>query len=223
MSILSPDAEYFIYSGASQSAPEDLTSYVKMALPSAQVRYEYADDIRADGELAISMYSYVYTSKITGKETRYRGCDVMTICDGKIIKVHEYSSVADTPPEEKNRERLALDDHRLNTLAGDLKDYFDQHQPYLDSALKLEGVAKALGCTRNQLSYLFNHVFDTRFYDYISEARIDYLLAQLNEENKNNISDIALDSGFNSLTTFYKFFKKRTGLTPKAYIKQLQS
>ena len=77
------------------------------------------------------------------------------------------------------------------------------------------------GYSRNQLSYLFNQVFEESFYSYINAARVNYFIDLIKSDMSANIADIAADSGFNSMTTFYKFFKQKTGLTPKVYIKQL--
>ncbi|MNZ46795.1 DNA-binding transcriptional regulator MelR [compost metagenome] len=35
------------------------------------------------------------------------------------------------------------------------------------------------------------------------------------------IDDLAFSAGFNSLSAFYKCFREHTGLTPKAYLKQI--
>ena len=35
------------------------------------------------------------------------------------------------------------------------------------------------------------------------------------------IDDLAYNAGFNSLSAFYKCFREHTGLTPKAYLKQI--
>ncbi|WP_019528005.1 nuclear transport factor 2 family protein [Dasania marina] len=220
LSILHPKAEYITFFGAKEVRAKDIANYVKVALPSSQLDYIYHDDLRVDGDVAISTYSFVHTSAITGKESSCRGCDVMTISQGKIIRIHEYSSFSEVGRTEdySGREKIALDELRISQVVDDVSEYLNQQQPYLNALLSLDDVVDATGYSRNQLSYVFNHVFKLSFYAYINLARVDYFLANVNEHS--HIAALSSDSGFNSLTTFYKFFKKKTGLTPKAYIKK---
>jgi AraC-like DNA-binding protein len=116
--------------------------------------------------------------------------------------------------------KIALDEYRITILTDDLNDYFLTH-PYLNNELTLSDVALATGYTRNQISYVLNRSFGKSFYDYINYARINYLLEQLILSYKGNINFLADQAGFNSITTFYKFFKQKTGQTPKAYINNM--
>ncbi len=222
-SILSIDAEYISYSGSSQTQPEDLMEYIKVALPSAQKSYIYHGNLCVDGQVAITTYSFDYKSKTSDQIKSYYCCDIMTFRNGKLIRVHEFNSIIEQPLKLKSDAgtKIALDEYRINILADDLNDYFSQH-PYLNTELSLSDVANATGYTRNQISYVLNHIFEMSFYDFINYARIDYLLNQLISNYNGNINDIASSAGFNSITTFYKFFKLQTGLTPKSYLKQAE-
>ena len=223
LSILSADAEYIIFSGATQVLIKDVANYISLGLPSNQLRYIYHDDARVDGDMAFSLYSFVYQSSHTGKQSSARGCDVMTIRDGQIVCVHEYSSFAEVSKASTAtvREKIALDEKRLQCMVKDIQDYFYHKQTYLSPDLQLNDLVVGTGYSRNQLSYLFNQVFEESFYSYINAARVNYFIDLIKSDMSANIADIAADSGFNSMTTFYKFFKQKTGLTPKVYIKQL--
>ncbi|MCR8923167.1 helix-turn-helix domain-containing protein [Dasania sp. GY-MA-18] len=221
LSILSPNAEYITFSGAKQVRAKDVQTYVKISLPTALLDYIYHDEVRVDGDTAFSTYSFVYISPISGKKSSCRGCDVMTIRDGKIIRVHEYSSFAELGKEGGRSDlgKIALDEASINAIVRDTQAYF-KTQPYLNPELSLDDVAKATGYSRNQLSYVFNQVFDLSFYQYINNARVDYFISQLQQPCR-NITALATESGFSSMTTFYKFFKQKTDLTPKLYMQQL--
>ena len=220
LSILHPKAEYVTFFGAKEVRAKDVASYVKVALPSAQLDYVYHDDLRVDGDVAISTYSFVHKSPITGKESTCRGCDVMTIKNGRIVRIHEYSSFSEVGRKEEllGREKIALDEERIERVVGDLKQYLSEREPYLDASLSLDDVVAATGYSRNQISYVFNHVFSRTFYEYMNLSRAEYFLRHLQADS--NIAELAAQAGFNSPTTFYKFFKQKTGLTPGAYIKQ---
>ena len=220
LSMLDPDAELVTFNGAKEVRAKDLVAYVKAALPSPQLEYIYHDQLRVDGDVAIATYSFVYRSLISGKESTCRGCDIMTFRNGKIVRIHEYSTFSDVGRKDElvGREKIALDELRIKQVVSDLKQYLEQKQPYLDASLSLDDVVAATGYSRNQVSYVFNHVFELSFYEYMNLARAEYFLGHLKADS--NIAELAADSGFNSPTTFYKFFKQKTGLTPKAYIKQ---
>ncbi|MBL4544564.1 MAG: helix-turn-helix transcriptional regulator [Oceanicaulis sp.] len=69
------------------------------------------------------------------------------------------------------------------------------------------------------MSQTLNGHLGTTFFDYVARWRVQaaqpLLLAQ-----EASVLTIALEVGFNSRSTFYKAFKRETGLTPKDYQKQ---
>lgn len=57
--------------------------------------------------------------------------------------------------------------------------------------------------------------------DYVPNLKIDYAKDKL-EKTDMDIIDIAYGIGFNGLSSFYQFFKKKTGCTPATYRKENQ-
>ena len=107
-------------------------------------------------------------------------------------------------------------------MAQDLEHYFQRQRPYLHPELDLQQVADASGYSRNQISYLLNQVLGQSFYRYVNQARLQHLMARLDDDSvEATIDDLAFGAGFNSLSAFYKCFRAHTGLTPKAYLKQI--
>ena len=107
-------------------------------------------------------------------------------------------------------------------MAEDLLQYFQRQQPYLDPELDLQRVAKECGYSRNQISYLLNQVLGQSFYRYVNLARLQHLLGMLDTVAPPlRIDELAFAAGFNSLSAFYTCFRQHTGLTPKAYAKQI--
>lgn len=98
-----------------------------------------------------------------------------------------------------------------------------QHQPlYLDANLTLAKLAKQLGWSVPKLSQLLNDNLQTSFNDYINAYRIAYARQLLAQQAPLKMADLAEQSGYNALSTFYSAFKKATGLTPARYKQQLQ-
>lgn len=94
-------------------------------------------------------------------------------------------------------------------------------QLFLNPQLSLKLVAERLGISSNYLSQIVNNHSDYNFADYINRKRIflakEFLVDP--EFNKYTIHSIALETGFNSKSSFYTSFKKVTNLTPSQYKK----
>jgi AraC-like DNA-binding protein len=92
---------------------------------------------------------------------------------------------------------------------------------YRDPNLGLDSMAKKLNISGNYLSQLVNKLSGHNFTDYVNRYRIEDAKSKLRNPNFINytIIAIALESGFNSKSTFYSAFKKLTGISPKEYRK----
>ena len=84
------------------------------------------------------------------------------------------------------------------------------------------------GPGRNESDYyafnLLNQVLGQSFYRYVNQARLQHLLDGLQAtSDAGRIDELAFAAGFNSLSAFYKCFRERLGMTPKAYLKQISA
>ena len=91
---------------------------------------------------------------------------------------------------------------------------------YLESKLTLNTLANELGISVNHLSQLINQYQGKNFYDFVNEYRIEEFKARVSSPRNRhlNILAIALDSGFNSKSSFNSVFKKHTGITPSQFM-----
>lgn len=96
-----------------------------------------------------------------------------------------------------------------------------QEKPYLEPKLTLSQLAEKLEISPNNLSQIINQCEGKNFYDFVNSYRISEFINRANDQtNKNlNILGIALDSGFNSKSSFNEVFKKQMGKTPSNYLK----
>lgn len=76
--------------------------------------------------------------------------------------------------------------------------------------------AKLLGFEYHYFSRLFHQLFNMNFRQYLNLYRIDRACALLRVPQK-DISDIALECGFQTLRSFNRAFKAVTGQTPSQY------
>ena len=93
---------------------------------------------------------------------------------------------------------------------------------YLDTSLSLRSLASAADLHPNKLSWLLNDQLGMSFNDYVNDFRLECFKKQALDPVNNNFTllGLAFESGFNSKSTFNTFFKKRTGTTPRSWLKQ---
>lgn len=92
-------------------------------------------------------------------------------------------------------------------------DYLDEH---FSEDLTLETVADVAGFSKFHFSRLFKQCSGYNFYDYLCYRRIKSAETLLLKPSL-SITEVALQSGFSSLSTFNRTFKKIKGCTPSEY------
>lgn len=115
-----------------------------------------------------------------------------------------------------------LDQNEAQRLEKLLVYNMQEERPYLNEDLTLRDLADLLPTTQKKLSMLLNQHLKTNFYDYINKYRVAAFMAELKEERNEQYSivGIASDCGFKSKSSFYRIFKKETGISPGEYKKQ---
>ena len=81
-------------------------------------------------------------------------------------------------------------------------------------------VAAAAGVSKGHAMSLFQKTLETSINSYLTNLRLHHARTMLvNGDDK--ILNIALDSGFGSVSRFYEIFVRDTGITPRAYRRSL--
>lgn len=228
MALYHSDVEYHDFFQNRVIGHAELREYVRVCLPrEAGEDIIHSDRIRVDGCTAFIQYEVT----VQGGDglTAFHSSEAITVKDGLIWRVNEYATLVRQGSKSISNgglrpatSRLGLSPRQLSTMAQDLEHYFHRQRPYLDPELDLQQVAKDSGYSRNQISYLLNQVLGQSFYRYVNQARLQHLLAGLDGSSGGATMDaLAFGAGFNSLSAFYKAFREHTGLSPKAYVKQL--
>lgn len=96
-------------------------------------------------------------------------------------------------------------------------------KPYTNPNLKIAGLAATIGTSAHTLSYLFNQHLNRNYYDYINDYRITEFKRLVNKDEyaKYTLSALAELCGFSSRASFFRSFKKATGITPNEYIRSI--
>ncbi len=121
----------------------------------------------------------------------------------------------------RNHERHIKDQEQLKKIAEELKHELDSGI-YLDSELSLATLSQKLKTNNVVLSKAINKEFRSNFYDLINHYRIEQFINLAGDEAHAHLNylGLATEVGFNSKTTFNKYFKKYKGVTPKEYFKR---
>ena len=125
-------------------------------------------------------------------------------------------------PKNPVAKQKRLNESQMAMLNEKLTELMTVDQLFLDNALSLPVLARSLGATSNETSYLINEIYQDNFYNFINQYRVEEAKKLLlsDEFQKRNIIGIAYQSGFNSKTAFHLAFKKYTGQSPTDFIKQ---
>ena len=93
---------------------------------------------------------------------------------------------------------------------------------FLNPTLNIQELSRKLSLSQQEVSQVINANFHKKFRDLINECRVEEVKKKLHSKDiaYMSILGIALECGFNSEATFYRIFKKNTGLSPKEYRQQ---
>lgn len=93
----------------------------------------------------------------------------------------------------------------------------EQRQPYLNSDLKLVDVATMLATNRNVISSCINTQRGCSFSQFVNEYRVAYAQEMMRSQPDVKISEVWMQSGFSTETSFFRAFKAVTGMTPSEW------
>lgn len=105
-----------------------------------------------------------------------------------------------------------------------LKTTMDREQLYINPELTLLELAQTLKVHPNNLSQVINTFEGKNFYDYVNSKRVELFLklVVIPDNKKYTILSLAYECGFNSKSSFNKYFKKMINLTPTEYLNSLK-
>ncbi len=118
--------------------------------------------------------------------------------------------------------RLLMQPAEIEMTLKKLDQLMHQDERYLDTALTLRTMAAEAELHPNKLSWMLNDQVGVSFNDYINNFRLEcFKQKALDPANKNfTLLGLAFESGFNSKSTFNDYFKKKTGITPRKWLKK---
>jgi AraC-like DNA-binding protein len=127
------------------------------------------------------------------------------------------------PIKSVGYERSGLSDEQAAQHHRQLLAIMKEKRPYLNGELSAQELAQLVGISTHQLSQVLNTIQQESYFDFVNRYRVDEVKARLQNKDYAHLTllGIALDSGFNSKTSFNTIFKKFTGQTPSQFQKTL--
>lgn len=130
---------------------------------------------------------------------------------------------AELTSEKKKYAKSGLNEEVAQEIHQKLRQLMVTEKLFIEPELTLADLSSRLDIHPNYLSQVINEQEGVNFYDYINGLRIEEFkrLVALPENQKFTLLALAFDCGFNSKSSFNRFFKKYTALSPSEYLKHL--
>jgi len=149
------------------------------------------------------------------------------ILNNEVLTLEKYKQqrqlASDASKVDEKYKNAKLDEKECKLICEKLNSFIETEKPYTNPDLKIVDLALAINCSSHSLSYIFNQYLTKNYYDFINEYRIAEFKRLISDVNysKYTLSALAERSGFSSRASFFRSFKKQTGITPNEYIKSI--
>lgn len=137
----------------------------------------------------------------------------------KIIFEHEFEEQSAFSEEKIKYSGSTLKEDEATEYTEQLTEYMRLKKPYLNPELTLTHLASEIDISTHHLSQIINEQFKLNFFEYINQFRVEEVKSRINDPKFEHYSllGIALDSGFNSKSSFNRIFKRFTNQTPSQF------
>jgi AraC-like DNA-binding protein len=134
-----------------------------------------------------------------------------------LLYAHQLIETKNTP---KEKELVVTVEHSPDLIER-IRQGMEVQQLYLKHTLNIEEFAKQVGIHYREVSVIINQHFDTNFFEFVNSYRVNKAKDMLVDPKYTDttILDILLESGFNSKSSFHRFFKRYTGMSAADYRK----
>lgn len=135
------------------------------------------------------------------------------LLSGKFTDSPEHAELAGTDRYANSN----LDEKAFQHYEQQLHAYLIDSKLYLQPELSLDLLVAKTHIPKHHCSQLFNVYLGKSFYQVIAEYRIKYAISLLESGDQLTIETLSYQCGFNSKSSFNRYFKAYTGFTPSTY------
>lgn len=176
----------------------------------------------------IGVFSADFVGEFAKITENKRACNSVFSCEPEIKNfLEKYLIIANTPDTFILKSALygVCREFLKNTTLFDItneKDFIYDIISYVSAnfqhPITLATIAEEFGYEYHYLSRQFSNHFHMNFKQFLNTYRADYARDQLLHTTK-SITEIAMNSGFQTTRTFNRVFQEQTGVTPSEYRK----
>lgn len=151
----------------------------------------------------------------------------------RVLRMLVARTSSDNEPEDEapkeNKESIILEDKNMikttkqireKHIASQLPKTMEEKKLYLNPKLSIVDIAVALGTNKTYLSNYLNNTLKVTFNDFVNQYRIKEacrIIDNMSVDDKRTMVDVATMSGFNSISSFNRYFIKLQGTSPRQY------
>lgn len=187
----------------------------------ANIKYITPKFVKSYRNLKIGLASGI---PVTNKDHIFEDAIILSTRMCEIIKDQIVVSNEIKALYESENRHTYIDEKLIRTLTPKEERFLTELMDFIESIwqnsnFNITEFNKALGYSKSQIYRKLKNLTDKSPNTFIRDYRLDKALKLLHDQ-KGNISEIAFETGFNSLAYFSKCFKSRFGLLPSKYIQQ---
>jgi AraC-like DNA-binding protein len=121
--------------------------------------------------------------------------------------------------KEEKYKNYDLNSSEMDEIIEKINLYFSKRKMYLDSEFSLDILSLEIKIPKIKITQALNIRLNINFYQYLNTLRVEESKKLIDKTSDSNFSTIGYQSGFKNKSTFYKYFKQITGVTPSEYKK----
>lgn len=114
-------------------------------------------------------------------------------------------------------QKSGLTEAQMQEYTVALQAAMERDKLYLNPDLSLTDLATRLNTSNHHLTEVLNIHLEKNFFQFVNEYRIEEAKRKITKSPNENLFILASACGFNSKTTFIKYFKQIEGITPSQY------
>jgi len=122
--------------------------------------------------------------------------------------------------EEQSEADSSIAEGQQQVLMEKIEAQMEKQQLFRNKGLLISDVAEAVGSNRTYVSNSINQLTGMTFSDYINTKRVAYVKALMDEQPDMPLASMADLAGYSDRTSFYRGFKKATGLSPSEFLQK---
>lgn len=131
-------------------------------------------------------------------------------------------NTTDTSNQNASYSKSGLTAEKIERLANRLVEHMETEKPFLNENLNLSLLAEKSEIPQSHISQVINQHFQMHFYDFVNQYRVEEAKKMLSSSEFDHLTvlGIAFDCGFKSKSSFNRYFKKYTGVSPSEFKKK---